>query len=263
MTPPLAAMILAAGRGERMRPLTDHCPKPLLPAGGKPLIEWHLGALARAGVRDVVINHAHLGAMIEQALGDGSRWGLRLRYSPEAQALETAGGIAQALRWLGEGPFLVVNGDVHCGFDLGRARTIAQQMRVAGLLGWCVLVDNPAHHPNGDFELHDGLIAAEPDVPASAPGTLPADSPARLTPARLTPTHLTPTRLTFSGIGLYRAELFASVAAGTRAPLAPLLRHAALHGRLGGEYYGGTWTDVGTPQRLAELDAQLKRDSPR
>lgn len=235
MPPPLHAMILAAGRGERMRPLTDQCPKPLLPVGGRPLIEWHLLALARACIRDVVINHAHLGAMIEQALGDGSRWGLRLRYSPEAQALETAGGIAQALPWLGDGPFLVVNGDVHCDFDLARAWSIAQQMRTAGLLGWCVLVDNPEHHPDGDFMLRDGSIAGEAD--SGAP------------------------RLTFSGIGLYRAELFAGIEPGTRAALAPLLRQAAAAGRLGGEYHGGHWTDVGTPQRLAELDAQLSRNS--
>lgn len=223
-------MILAAGRGERMRPLTDACPKPLLRVGGRALIEWHLLALRRAGIAEVVINHAHLGEMIERALGDGSRWGLRIRYSREGEALETAGGIANALPLLGDGPFLVLAGDVHCAFDPARALTIAGQMRAAALSAWCVLVDNPAHHRDGDFALRDGLLRE-------------AGSP----------------RYTFSGIGVYRAALFAGVPRGAKAPLAPLLREAAAAGRAGAEYFGGPWTDVGTPRRLADLDAQLSR----
>lgn len=224
----MRAMILAAGRGERMRPLTDSCPKPLLRAGGRALIEWQLLALRRAGFVDVVINHAHLGVMIEQALGDGSRWGLRIRYSPEREALETAGGIASALPLLGDGPFLVMAGDVHTDFDPARALTIGSQMRAAGLAAWCVLVDNPPHHADGDFALRDGRLVAD-----------------------------AASRLTFSGIGVYRATLFDGVGAGTKAPLAPLLREAARCGVAGAEYHGGHWTDAGTPQRLAELDAQL------
>ncbi len=229
----MRAMILAAGRGERMRPLTDACPKPLLRVGGRALIEWHLLALRRAGILDVVINHAHLGAMIEAAIGDGARWGLRVRYSPEAEALETAGGIARALPLLGAGPFLVMAGDVFTGFDPGRAPTIAAQMRAAGLSAWCVLVDNPGHHPEGDFGLRDGRLDLD-----GAP------------------------RLTFSGIGLYRASLFEDVTPGARARLAPLLRDAARRGQAGAEYFDGRWTDVGTPARLAELDAQLTRQAP-
>jgi MurNAc alpha-1-phosphate uridylyltransferase len=221
-------MILAAGRGERMRPLTDTCPKPLLPAGGLPLIGWHLRRLAGAGLRDVVINHAWLGEQIERTLGDGSDWGLSIRYSPEAQALETAGGIAQALPLLGDEPFLVINGDIWCDWNPARARTIAARLEALDWLAWCVLVDNPDHHPRGDFLLDGGRLAD---------GEAP--------------------RLTFSGIGVYRPALFRSVARGTRAPLAPLLREAAARRRAGAERHDGRWTDVGTPQRLAALDAQL------
>jgi len=228
----MRAMILAAGRGERMRPLTDACPKPLLRVGGRALIEWQLLALRRAGIVDVVINHAHLGSMIEAALGDGARWGLRIRYSAEGEALETAGGIARALPLLGEGPFLVTAGDVYTDFEPGRALTIAAQMRAADLSAWCVLIANPAHNPGGDFALRDGLLR-------------PDGSP----------------RLTFSGIGVYCADLFAGIASGAKAPLAPLLRDAAARARAGAEYFGGRWTDVGTPQRLAELDAQLNLET--
>ncbi len=228
------AMILAAGRGERMRPLTDTCPKPLLPVGGKALIVWHLEALARAGVRDVVINHAHLGALIEEQLGDGSRWGLRIAYSPETQALETAGGIVQALELLGRDPFLVVNGDVFCDFDFGRAPAIAGAMMAADLLAWCLLVANPEHHRQGDFELQGGRLSGPPAAGEAA------------------------TRLTFSGIGIYRRELFAGIERGSRAPLAPLLYGAAAGGRAGGELHKGHWTDVGTHERLLQLDAQLR-----
>jgi MurNAc alpha-1-phosphate uridylyltransferase len=226
----MRAMILAAGRGERMRPLTDTCPKPLLPVGGRPLIGWHLQRLAGAGVRDVVINHAWLGERIEAALGDGAAYGLRIRYSAETEALETAGGIARALPMLGEAPFLVVNGDIWCDWDPRRARSIAAQLDALGWLAWCVLVPNPDHHPRGDFVLRDGRLQA-----------VDADG-----------------RLTFAGIGVYRPELFAGVSPGERAPLAPLLREAAARGRAGAERHAGRWIDVGTPQRLAELDAQLR-----
>ncbi|MFO1198994.1 MAG: nucleotidyltransferase family protein [Burkholderiaceae bacterium] len=225
----MRAMILAAGRGERMRPLTDRCPKPLLEVGGKPLIVWTIERLARAGVRELVINHAHLGAMIEAALGDGTRFGVAIAYSPEREALETAGGITQALPLLGDGPFAVVNGDVWCDWDFGRLRTIAAQMDAAALDAWCVLVDNPAHHPRGDFGVRDGRLRDDDAGP----------------------------RLTFSGIGAYRASLFAGIARGARAPLAPLLRAAAAGGRAGAERHAGRWVDVGTAERLAELDAQL------
>ena len=216
------AMILAAGRGERMRPLTDHTPKPLLEAGGRPLIGHHLTALAAAGVREVVINHAHLGAQIEAALGDGAVYGLRIRYSPEETALETGGGIFQALPLLGPGPFLVVNGDVWTDLDLGHLRLAGQD------LAHLVLVPNPSHHPAGDFVLADGRVVPEG-----------------------------PARLTFSGIGVYRAALFEGCAPG-RFPLAPLLRAAIAAGRVSGEMHAGRWTDVGTPERLAALDRALR-----
>lgn len=224
-------MILAAGRGERMRPLTDSCPKPLLRVGGKALIEWHLERLARTGFRQIVINHAHLGSMLEQALGNGSRWGLSIAWSREADALETAGGIAQALALLGSDPFLVVNGDIWCDFDFGRARTIAAQMLAGDLDAWCVLVDNPPQHPRGDFGIDSGRLLAEASQ-----------------------------RFTFSGIGVYRPTLFGQLIRGQPAPLAPLLREAITRGAAGAERHAGRWVDVGTPQRLTELDAQLLRE---
>jgi MurNAc alpha-1-phosphate uridylyltransferase len=225
----MRAMILAAGRGERMRPLTDSRPKPLLEAGGKPLIEWHLERLARAGVRQVVINHAWLGAMIEAALGGGERFGLAIRYSPEERALETAGGIAQALALLGDEPFLVVNGDIYTEFDFTTLTRNAAQLAGGATLAHLVLVDNPPQHARGDFALEDGLVA---------------DDGAR--------------RLTYSGIGLYRPELFGGIAPGARAQLAPLLREAMRERRVGGEHFTGCWVDVGTPERLAALDAKLR-----
>ncbi len=224
----MKAMILAAGRGERMRPLTDHTPKPLLQAGGKPLIVWHIERLVRAGIADLVINHAHLGLQIEQALGDGSRFGARIRYSDEGTALETAGGIAFALHLLGDQPFAVVNGDIWCDYDFARMPALAAQMQRSQDNLHLVLVDNPEHHPNGDFGLHGARVT----------DTAP--------------------RLTFSGIGLYRPELFAHIARGTRAPLAPLLREQIAAGKAGGEHHRGLWVDVGTPQRLDELDKRLR-----
>jgi MurNAc alpha-1-phosphate uridylyltransferase len=216
-------MILAAGRGERMRPLTDRIPKPLLEAGGRPLIGHHLAALALAGVREVVVNHAHLGAQIERALGDGAAFGLRIRYSPEEVALETGGGIFRALPLLGPAPFIVVNGDIWTDFDLARLRL------AVGDLAHLVMVDNPAHHPAGDFALAGGRIRAE-----GGP------------------------KLTFSGIGAYHPALFDGCAPG-RFPLAPLLRAAMAAGRVSGEHHTGRWIDVGTPERLAALDRELRQ----
>lgn len=224
----MKAMILAAGRGERMRPLTDDCPKPLLQAGGMSLIERHVRRLAAAGFRDLVVNHAWLGERIEGALGDGSRFGIRIRYSPEGEALETAGGIARALPLLGEAPFLVVNGDVHCDYDPARARTIAARLDARPLVAWLVLVPNPGHHRAGDFILEGGRVRDEGDG----------------------------ARLTFSGIGIYHPRLFDGVSG--RAPLAPLLRRAMAEGRVAGERHDGDWIDVGTPERLADLDAHLR-----
>jgi MurNAc alpha-1-phosphate uridylyltransferase len=224
----MKAMILAAGRGERMRPLTDETPKPLLAAGGKPLVAWLIEGLARAGFRELVINHAHLGERIESALGDGSRWGVHIAYSREREALETAGGIANAAPLLGDAPFLAVNGDLWCDVPFGRLRDALPPAADAHL----VLVDNPQHHPSGDFTLRAGRVGNE-----AAP------------------------RLTFAGIGVYRPRMFAGIARGTRAPLAPLLRAAAEHGAVSGERHAGRWMDIGTPERLAALDALLRGDA--
>lgn len=218
-------MILAAGRGERMRPLTDHTPKPLLPVGGKPLIVWHIEKLAKAGFRELVINHAHLGQQIEKALGDGHQFGVSIQYSPEVEALETAGGITNALPLLGDAPFLVVNGDVFCDYDFVQIPLLSESQ-----LAWLVLVDNPEHNPNGDFGLAGGKIVDNAQE-----------------------------KWTFSGIGVYRPELFAGVVRGSKARLAPLLRAVMPKGKVGGAHYGGLWLDIGTPERLAELDQALSR----
>jgi MurNAc alpha-1-phosphate uridylyltransferase len=228
----MRAMILAAGRGERMRPLTDARPKPLLEVGGKALIQWHLESLQRAGIRHVVINHAWLGAMIEAALGDGRRFGLQIRYSREEAALETAGGIAQALPLLGPGPFLVVNGDIFTRFDFSALIERAAAVSGGGADAHLVLVDNPPQHPGGDFALARGQVSEDGHP-----------------------------RLTFSGIGIYRPELFREIHPGSRAQLAPLLRVAMRANRVTGERFDGCWLDVGTPQRLADLDARLRADA--
>jgi N-acetyl-alpha-D-muramate 1-phosphate uridylyltransferase len=216
-------MILAAGRGSRMRPLTDHTPKPLLKAGGQALIEYHLSALATAGVDHVVINLAHLGTMIRERLGDGRRFELDIRYSDEGErALETGGGILKALPLLGRGVFLVVNGDIWCDYPF-KPRTLGRDD-----LAHLVLIDNPPHHPQGDFFIDDARLSLKRGA-----------------------------RLTFGGIGYYRPALFAGCKPGAF-PLAPLLWKAAAHGRISAEHYQGAWFDIGTHERLQALRAWLK-----
>ena len=226
---PLRAIVLAAGRGERMRPLTDHTPKPLLEVRGKALIEWHLEALARDGVREVIINTAHLETQFEPRLGDGRRWGLHIRYSHEGQdhggALETAGGMAKALPLLGDA-FWVLAGDVFVPdfrFDPEAAAVFA----AGDDWGQLWLVDNPPHNPLGDFALND-------DGRIERRGTRPG--------------------LTYSTIGLYRPEMVAGVALGEKAALRPCLERAIDAGRLAGLHHAGPWVDVGTPERLAQLN---------
>jgi MurNAc alpha-1-phosphate uridylyltransferase len=219
-------MLLAAGRGERLRPLTDAVPKALVEVGGKPLIAWHLERLARAGFRDAVINVSHLGERIVERTGDGARYGLRLHYSRERERLETAGGIANALHLLGREPFLLVNADVYCECDFAHLRGIALGERLAHL----VLVPNPPHRPKGDFSLRGASVGDE-----AAP------------------------RYTYAGVAVMAPALVEPVTPGEKAPLAPLLYAAAARGRLGGELYEGLWQDVGTVERLAELEARLGR----
>ncbi len=239
------AMIFAAGRGERMRPLTDLCPKPLLEVGGKPLIVWQIERLAAAGFATIVINHAWLGAQIEAALGDGARWGVRLRHSPEGEALETAGGIAQALPLLageddeddatGRSPvFLAVSGDVFCEFDYAALRERAAAMAALDAPGLhLVMVPNPAFHPNGDFALDaQGRLALDGDAP----------------------------RYTFGNIGLYDRRMFADLPPGTRRALTPYYRDTIAAGRASGELYEGIWENVGTPAQLAALDRTLREE---
>lgn len=218
----MRAMILAAGRGERMRPLTDHTPKPLLKVGGKPLVVWHLERLAQAGFKEIIINHAHLGGQIEQALGDGGQWGLHIQYSPEKTALETAGGIANALPLLGDEPFLVVNGDTFTQIDFTHLQLSPDK------LVHLVLVNNPPQHPNGDFAIDKGQL-------------------------KMDGAH----RLTFSGVGVYHPSLFAGIRRGESAKLAPLLQQAIASHHATAEYYPGIWHDIGTPERLVALDQQL------
>lgn len=219
------AMILAAGRGERMRPLTDHCPKPLLTVGGRALIDWHLERLVAAGIERVVVNTAWLGEHIRTHLAHHRPAAAEVLISDEgATGLETAGGIVKALPLLGKAPFLVVNGDIWCDFDFATL-----QPEPPGL-AHLVMVDNPAHHPSGDFALQgDQVVLGEPAA-----------------------------RLTFSGIGCYRPELFAGQSA-TPAPLAPILRRAIERSQVTGQHHTGIWHDIGTPARLSALDAELSR----
>lgn len=234
----MKAMILAAGRGERMRPLTDTCPKPLLQVRGRPLIVWHILNLVKAGMPDIVINHAHLGDLIEQALGDGSQFGARIRYSPEGTALETAGGIAKALPLLCDNeddPFLVVSGDIYVPhFHFADCKNTLEDKDMWGNphpvdqrdVAWLYMVKNPSFHPQGDFAL-------------SLMGLRNEGEP----------------KFTFANIGVYRPEMFKDIRPGEHAKLAPLLRAYADRGQLGGELYRGEWHNLGTPEQLAALNA--------
>ena len=223
----MKAMILAAGRGERMRPLTDTTPKPLLLLNCKYLILLSILKLKQAGVVDLVINVSHLAAQIERALGDGEKLGVRITYSREQTALETAGGIAWALPLLDDQPFLVVNSDVYSDYDFAAVTQRAQTL-TAQQPAYLVLVDNPEHHAQGDFALRDGVVTTEG------------------------------ARLTFSGIGAYHPALFAGIARGEKMRLAAQLAQPIAEGRVSGEHFRGEWNDVGTPQRLAALDARLR-----
>ncbi len=235
----MKAMIFAAGRGERMRPLTDACPKPLLKVRGRPLIVWHIISLVRAGITDIVINHAHLGELIENTLGDGSQFGAKLRYSPEATPLETAGGIATARHLLGEEPFVAVSGDIYCPyFDFEQVKDVLHDKDMWGNpypadqrdVAWLYLVPNPHFHPHGDFglELYSVSNAGSP-------------------------------KWTFGNIGVYRPSMFDGIAPGSYAKLGPLLRQYAERKQVGGEVYEGEWHNVGTVQQLDLLNAPLLR----
>lgn len=226
----MRALILSAGRGERMRPLTNDLPKPLLPAGGQPLIDYHVHALARAGIRELVVNLSWQGDKLRRYLGTGQRYGVSFAFSEEGpEPLETGGGIYHALGLLGPEPFWVVNGDIACDYCFTE-RSLAD-----GTLAHLVLVPNPAHHPGGDFCLAGGRIE----------GAAPADADVRSR------------RRTFAGISVLHPALFAASSPG-RFPLAPLLRAAAERQAVTGEEHAGRWTDVGTPARLAALDAELR-----
>lgn len=234
----MKAMILAAGRGERMRPLTDTCPKPLLKVRGRPLITWHVLNLVRAGITEIVINHSHLGHMIEEELGDGSKYGARIAYSHEPAPLEFVGGVANALHLLGDEPFLVVSGDIYAPyFDFTQALDALKDEDALGQpypvdvrdIAWFWLTPNPWHNPNGDFALDMYTLANE-----GAP------------------------KWNFAGIGVYRPELFAEVKPGEFAKFGPLMRKYVDLGRIGGEVYNGEWVNVGTVRQLEELNAPLQ-----
>ncbi|MFT7823690.1 MAG: N-acetylmuramate alpha-1-phosphate uridylyltransferase MurU [Sulfurimonas sp.] len=218
----MKAMILAAGLGTRMRPLTDKTPKPLLEAGGIPLIVWHIERLAHEGIRDIVINIAHLGYRIPEALGDGSEWGVRITYSDEQEEgpLESAGGIIKALPLLGDKPFLVLNGDIWCDYEFDHILSLPEST-----LAHLILVPNPDHNPEGDFAL-EGMKVVDRKA------------------------------YTFSGIGYYSPKLFEGLPYG-KAALAPILRAAMREGKVTGELYEGEWLDIGTPERLERLNAEL------
>ncbi len=247
----MRAMILAAGRGERMRPLTDTSPKPLLEIAGKSLIEYHIDAFVKAGIFELVINHAWLGEQIEERLGDGARYGAHIQYSRESQALETAGGIINALHLLGDEPFIVINGDVFTDYDFSvlkqSAETLASQaltsQRAASQnLAHLVLVNNPEHHPTGDFYCHDGIVS-DPQSFHRAPAS----------GRRWMEKAVEQSAYTFSGIACYSPEFFSGRETGKQA-LAPMLRAAMKKQQISGEVYPGNWWDIGTPERLRELD---------
>ena len=220
----MKVMMLAAGKGERLRPLTERIPKPLVEVAGKPLVIWHLERLVAAGLTDIVLNVSHLAERIVERLGDGARFGAALRYSREAEPLETAGGIAKALPLLGEAPFLLVNADIYCEVDFAALGARQLGARLAHL----VLVPNPPHRPQGDFSLAGGLVGntGEP-------------------------------RYTYAGVAVVAPQLVAALPPGEKAPLAPLLRSAAERRAISGELYAGLWQDVGTLERLRELEMTL------
>ena len=220
----MKAMVLAAGRGERLRPLTERVPKPMVEAGGRPLIDWHLRRLAAAGLRDAVINVSHLADQIIAHVGDGARYGMRVAWSRETEPLETAGGIANARALLGEAPFLLVNSDIYCEVDF----SLLKSLPLRGNRAHIVLVPNPLHHPEGDFTLESGMVGN---------GAAP--------------------RYTYAGVAVMSPSIVAGVRTGEKAPLGPLLRKAAGEGELSGELFRGLWTDVGTAERLAELRTLL------
>jgi MurNAc alpha-1-phosphate uridylyltransferase len=231
----MKAMIFAAGRGERMRPLTDTCPKPLLKVRGRPLITWHVLNLVRAGLKDIVINHSHLGHMIEEELGDGSRYGARIVYSHEPVPLETAGGIANALHLLGDDPFLAVSGDIYAPyFDFGQVLDVLKDVDAVGQpippekrdIAWLYLTPNPWHNPDGDFGLTMYTLSNDGNP-----------------------------KWNFSNIGVYRPEMFDGIKAGEVSRLGPLMRKFIDQGRIGGEVYDGPWVNVGTVRQLEELNA--------
>jgi MurNAc alpha-1-phosphate uridylyltransferase len=220
-------MILAAGRGERMRPLTDHIPKPLLEVAGKPLIIWHLEKLAKANFEEVIINHAHLGGMIEAYVGDGSRWNLKVTYSREGSPLETAGGIKKALPLIGDQPFLVVNADIYTDFNFATIKN----RNLNDCKGHLVMVKNPKQHPDGDFFLQNNQIEREGKE-----------------------------RLTFSGIAVYQPKIFEDINLEPVAKLAPILKKLIDAECISGEAYQGLWFDIGTPERLNEVNLFLKEE---
>lgn len=230
----MKAMILAAGRGERMRPLTDTCPKPLLKVRGRPLIVWHIQNLVRAGITEIVINVHHLADQIIEAVGNGHQYGAKITYSREPEALETGGGIANALPLLGDKPFVVVAADAYCPhFDFEQVKTALQDTDMWGTpyapderdIAWLYLVNNPPHHPEGDFAMKLYTLNNHGEH-----------------------------KFTFSGIGVYRPEMFSSVQEGEVVKLVTLLRDYAERGQVGGELYPGVWADVGTPERLQDLN---------
>ena len=224
------AMLLAAGRGSRMRPLTDHTPKPLLKVLGKPLIQWHLERLATAGIQQVVINHAWLGQQIVDFVGNGQQFGLQVQYSAEEQPLETATGIKRALPLLGSSPFLVISTDIWTTWDAQSAHAIASQLAQSEHLAHLWVVNNPAHNTAGDFALKNGLLQLKN----------PHDS-----------------TYTYSGIGLFKAEFFNELSSHTPTPLLQPLVKAIQQQRVVGSYYAGSWSDIGTPQRLQQIEQNL------
>ena len=229
----MKAIILAAGRGERMRPLSDHTPKPLLEAGGKPLIVWQIERLVAGGFADIVINHAHLGHRIEAALGDGGRFGARIRYSPEAEALETAGGIATALHLLDDGPFVAVSADIYTEFDYASLRPRVERIAAAPerVIAHFVLTDNPDFHPEGDMGLKDGIVTLDPP------------------------------RLNYGNIAVLHPKLFDGMPRGAKIKLFPPMFDQIRLGKVSGEHYRGRWLNIGTPAQLAHLNAVLRHES--